>query len=263
MEVEDWASSSGGSSDLEVYLQDTNDEEHCYATGDIPKLQFRKDISKARWNNELTMAEVVELKGRLWTTTGMVRRSKIYCSIEETLYLAEIGALHLLDDADDTPLPLKNIYKMVADGNNGCCWESFEVYRHLKSLGYIVGRHGVPWTIKSVKNQSTFLEGTPEIKGIIEEECEDERSISEYFGSLVVSEVRPIFVVYPPNNKFRKSSPGNPSFLLCLMSGHPPSKSVIEELERRWDGIPIRFCHVEHGRVSFFSFNRVELPVLP
>ncbi|KAK1565657.1 hypothetical protein Q3G72_032025 [Acer saccharum] len=25
----------------------------------------------------------------------------------------------------------------------------------------------------------------------------------------------------------------------------------------------MKFCHVEHGRVSFFFFNKVELPVLP
>lgn len=37
MDVEDWASLS----DSEVHVEETNDEEHCYTSGDLPKLQFR------------------------------------------------------------------------------------------------------------------------------------------------------------------------------------------------------------------------------
>ena len=41
MEVEDWASSLGGTSDSEVSLEDLNDDEFCCSSGDLPKLQFR------------------------------------------------------------------------------------------------------------------------------------------------------------------------------------------------------------------------------
>ncbi|KAF3942531.1 hypothetical protein CMV_030821, partial [Castanea mollissima] len=45
--------------------------------------------------------------------------------------------------------------------------------------------------------------------------------------------------------------------------GDLPSIAGIEVLERQCGAIPLRFCHVEYGRVSFFSFDEVELPILP
>ncbi|KAK9988921.1 hypothetical protein SO802_029160 [Lithocarpus litseifolius] len=101
MEVVDWENSSGGLSDTEEYLQDTkyeDDEELHFTSGFISKLQFRKEKSRAHWINEMGMTEVVENKGKLWRTMGVVCSGKIYYSIEETLFLMEIGALLLLDD---------------------------------------------------------------------------------------------------------------------------------------------------------------------
>ncbi|CAI9779500.1 unnamed protein product [Fraxinus pennsylvanica] len=156
----DWGSDSEG------YLDDLVDDELCYSSGDIPKLQFRKDVSKARWIEDLGMAEVLERKGKMWNTTGIVRDGKLYCSIEETLFLAEIGALHILH-GEDTYLSLKDLYERVAKGTDGhgCSWESLEVYRHLKALGYIVGRHGIPWTSRSTKTNSIAENGASELDG--------------------------------------------------------------------------------------------------
>nr|GLL36617.1 uncharacterized protein LOC109181459 isoform X2 [Ipomoea trifida]GMD39815.1 tRNA-splicing endonuclease subunit Sen54-like isoform X1 [Ipomoea batatas]GME18379.1 tRNA-splicing endonuclease subunit Sen54-like isoform X1 [Ipomoea batatas] len=257
----DWASFSDGTTDNEDGMEDINEDENfcSYASGDIPKLQFRKDISKAKWIDKMGMAEILERKGRLWTTTGMIRYGKLYCSIEETLYLAEIGALHLLDN-DDAAISLKDIYNKVAEAKNGCSWEAFEAYRHLKCLGYIVRRHGIPWTVKRSK-MSTIAD--QDIAEVDSTESEDGHLISEMFSSMSIDELKPVFDVYPPNAKFRKSSPGDPCFVLCFTRGSPPSKQGIEDVERRCNGSPVKLCNVEHGRVSFFTFNRVELPTLP
>ncbi|KAF8396825.1 hypothetical protein HHK36_018458 [Tetracentron sinense] len=259
MEGEVWDSFSDGTIDSEVDLQDTNDDEHPYISGSIPKLQFRKDISKARWDTELGMAEVIEKKGGMWTSTGIVRRSKLYCSIEETLFLAERGALLLLDSSDTT-LALKDIYERVGERQSGCSWESFEAYRHLKTLGYIVGRHGVPWTMKNDKNCcNSISQATPGSS----RELEKNISVINLLKELQINEFNTAFNVYLPNSKFRKSSPGDPSFVLCLTRGPPPSRTEIDDIEGKCNGIPLKLCHVEHGRVSFFSFSRTELPMLP
>ncbi|KAI7754881.1 hypothetical protein M8C21_023712 [Ambrosia artemisiifolia] len=200
MEIEDWAAPSGGSSDTEVTSLDSDNEDHCNAYGDISKLQFS---SKARWKEDLGMAEIVSNKGRMWTTTGIVRAGKLYSFLEETLFLAEIGALQLLDD-EEKCIPLEDIYKKVGKGVGGSSWESFEI-----------------------------------------------------------NGAKPVFDVYPPNSKFRKSSPCKPMFILCINTGNPPTRKQIEDLEEQCEGVPLKFCYVDHGRVSFFSFNKIELPVLP
>ncbi|KAI5682835.1 hypothetical protein M9H77_04063 [Catharanthus roseus] len=215
MEDADCPNFSEATSDSDCELQDLDEDEDFFASADIPKLQLRKVISKARWIDNLGMAEVLERKGKLWTTTGIVRNGKIYCLVEETLYLAEIGALHLLD-GDDQPLSLKDIYSNVLHNKNGCCWEAFEVYKHLKSLGYIIGRHGKPWTMKSAKANSTSLQAVSNFDEQVDGELEVNNSLTELFSGIQIKQVRPLYNVYLPDGKFKKSSPDHPSFVLCL-----------------------------------------------
>ncbi|QCD97394.1 tRNA-splicing endonuclease [Vigna unguiculata] len=260
MEDKTWGCSSSEDSDDEVYLQNASDEEELgFSSVSIPKLQFRNVKSKSCWNEEMGMGEVIEKNGKMWITTGIVRSGKIYSSIEETLYLMELGALQLLENSGRS-ISLAEMYEKVAGGKSGCCWELFEVYRHLKSLGYIIGRHGVLWSLKSIKSshRPAALEITEERKELV-----DMGSVQRLLSELRVNDLRPDFDVYLPNSRFRKSSPGDPIFSLYLSRGHPPSRTEIEALEKQCDGIPLKICLVTEGRVSFFSFDKVDLPVLP
>lgn len=80
MDAKDLASFSeySESSDSDGYVEDLNDDENFYTSGGIPKLQSKKDASKARWIHDLKMAEVVVMQGQTWRTTGIVRNGKIY-----------------------------------------------------------------------------------------------------------------------------------------------------------------------------------------
>ncbi|KAK9748292.1 hypothetical protein RND81_02G048100 [Saponaria officinalis] len=256
-----WSSSGDEQSDSEFCFEESIDEDLLSEAGSTSKLQPRKTVIKACWNEELGMSEVLQHKGGLLISIGIVRNTKIYLSIEETLYLAEIGSLMLVDDKDTTVL-LKEIYEKVANGKGGCTWEYFEVYRYLKSLGYIVGRHDIPWSLKSVRNCSNPVEGTVVEKTIVRAVL-DETSIAGLLKGLQISEKKLFFDVYLPNSKFRKTSPGDPVFTVSLARHYPPSISEIGVLERQCNGIPLKIVHVDHGRVSFFSFEQVELPTLP
>ncbi|KAE8712093.1 hypothetical protein F3Y22_tig00110264pilonHSYRG00285 [Hibiscus syriacus] len=132
-------------------------------------------------------------------------------------FLVEIGALHVLD-RNGMYLSLEELYEKLLDGKSGCNWELFEAYRHLKSLGYVVGRHGIPWSVKGLKIKSgtCSLESSQESNEMLEMEQKNKNSIIELFNNMQITEVTLAFHVYLPNSKFRKSSPGDQSFILCM-----------------------------------------------
>nr|XP_011467381.1 PREDICTED: uncharacterized protein LOC101296219 isoform X1 [Fragaria vesca subsp. vesca] len=244
-------------------INDDEEEQAHYASGSASKLQPRAVVSRARWNDEMGMAQVVVQKGTFSKSTGIVRSGKLYYSIHEVLFLVEIGALVLLDETD-TVLSLEDVYVKMSSGKYRCCWDEFRAYRQLKSLGYIVGRHGIPWSVKKAKSDCEIIasQGCPEIDEVGKLESEEIGSVVGLFKELQINEARPVFNVYHPNSKFRKSCPGDPSFVLCFTRGYPPSRAELDALEEQCGSIPLKFCNVEQGRVSFFSLVKVELPVL-
>ncbi|KAK1668221.1 hypothetical protein QYE76_056380 [Lolium multiflorum] len=43
----------------------------------------------------------------------------------------------------------------------------------------------------------------------------------------------------------------------------PPSRDELETVENKFEGIPLKFCQVDNGRISFLTFDNVTLPSLP
>ncbi|KAI3858217.1 hypothetical protein MKW92_024067 [Papaver armeniacum] len=245
MEFTDWGVFSDGTQDSEIELQDSDEDEHL----------FMKAKSKACWDSGMRMAKVIEMKGRCWGTTGIVRNSKTY-----------LGSL-LLVDCDGMVLCLSDMYGMLTEWKNGCSWDSFQAYKHLKSLGYIVSRHGVQWTVKNDKHCSapTCVKDLKEISGMSVTELEKGFSITDGLRNMhIIGEAQPAFDVFLPNSKFRKSSPGEPDFVVYITrEDNPPSKAEIEDLEAMGKGVDLMFCHVEHGRVSLFSYKKYRASHMP
>ncbi|EOA37018.1 hypothetical protein CARUB_v10010061mg [Capsella rubella] len=257
MEEKDWEASS--SSENEAGFPNDDDDDEFHSGGSEPRLQFRVGSSKARWIAELGMAEVEVKRGKLWTTTGIIRSGKTYCFIEEALYLSEIGELQILGSEDDVVITLKDLYENIAEEKSGCCWENYEVYRYLKSLGYILGRHGVSWTSKN----AAISTPSGQEESVCSGECPQEKdTITQLLVDMQIFDAKAVYDVYLPNSRFKKSSPNEPSFVACFSGDSPPSKEDIKVLRNRI-AAPLMFCHIAQGRASFFSFSSIDLPVLP
>ncbi|KAF7073375.1 hypothetical protein CFC21_078370 [Triticum aestivum] len=227
-------------------------------------LWSRNVASRARWVEEAGAAEVLDSKGKLWLTTGVTRGGKLYYNVEEIGFLAERGALIFLDDEGGT-IGMEEIYGKIAGGKYGCSWDAFQAYKHLKLLGYIIGRYAVPWTMKNNPTCETTdsLERMPDTDQSFNRADGVHNGITKLLKEMHIDGLHPSFEVYLPNSKFRKSSPGAPCFLLSMLRDKPPSRDELETIESKCDGIPLKFCQVDNGRVSFLSFDKVRLPSLP
>ncbi|XBI82409.1 hypothetical protein VPH35_091099 [Triticum aestivum] len=217
--------------------EDDGEEQHLNpflldAAPSSSRVQFRNVASRARWVEEAGAAEVLDNKGKLWLTTGIARAAS-----STTMFLAKRGALVLLDDKDET-VGMEDIYGKIATGSYGCSWDAFQAYRHLKLLGYIVGRYDIPWTMKQfrsgdVTNSPVSMDGTSQSFGKANGACND---ITKLLEGMRIEGMYPSFKVHLPNSKFKKSSQESLVFL-----DKPPSRDELETVENKFDGISLKF----------------------
>ncbi|KAK8970282.1 hypothetical protein KSP40_PGU017270 [Platanthera guangdongensis] len=240
------------------------------------KLQFRNDISTALWDEKKGMGEIVEKKGSV-SSSGLYGDSpspaqnpvdvgqnpEVFFTVSKISFhqASSFGrAKFVVDNAYPPPKAASSKKKnMMEEELKGLCERQGG---HLKTLGYIIGRHGIPWTMKKNNRfDSNSSQTTSNPNQTLDPD--EEYGISILLEGMLIDDLKLTFDVYLPNSRFRKSSPGDSSFLLCVLRGNPPLKREVESLERNSGGIPIKFCYVNHGLVSFFCFDKVTLPVLP
>lgn len=316
-------------------------------------MNFKKDVSVASWESEKGLAEVTVKKGKLWCSMGIIRSSKLYCNIEESMYLAGLGSLVMLND--ERIMSNDEICSLLLFPGHGCSWAAYQTFAYLKRLGYIVGRYDVLWTTSRKQEKFPSLQSDVEtdlsskaeelilpsntLKSVVKSSSREVQfplsdtmdevncdmiltrtgaessmnpSLEEKYGndsaslpcdigrsnypredseagledlqslsvlnlnkdedtSLSVLNLKkdedtcdqPMFDVFLPNGRFKKSVPGPPTFRLCMSSNHPPKPSDIRTMEHNCGGVPFKYVVVECGHISIFSFDTVSLPDLP
>ncbi|XP_066056753.1 tRNA-splicing endonuclease subunit Sen54 isoform X2 [Chamaea fasciata] len=95
------------------------------------------NLVKAEWKPEQGIVELKSPAGKFWHTMGFSERGKQCLLPEEALYLLECGSVQLF--YRDVPLSIQEAYETLL------CQEAmslshYQVFSHLKQLGYIVLR---------------------------------------------------------------------------------------------------------------------------
>lgn len=135
-------------------VESASEDEDSFTLGGSPsssRLPHRREMSEARWDAEMGVAEVMVRKGKAWHSTGFSRGGRLLAHVEEAVYMVEQGSLVLREG--EKVMPLVDAYSLLASQAYGCSWDAFQTYSYLKNLGYIVGRYNVPWSFSTKKKQ--------------------------------------------------------------------------------------------------------------
>nr|XP_046272033.1 tRNA-splicing endonuclease subunit Sen54 isoform X2 [Scatophagus argus] len=96
------------------------------------------NLVKAKW---IPTEQIVELRspaGKFWQTMGFSANGKQYLLPEEALYLMECGSLQVFHR--DLPLSIQDAYENFLSSST-VSLQQYQVFGHLKRLGYVVHRY--------------------------------------------------------------------------------------------------------------------------
>ncbi|XP_044309513.1 tRNA-splicing endonuclease subunit Sen54 isoform X1 [Varanus komodoensis] len=95
-------------------------------------------LVKAEWKPQEGLVELKSpAQGKFWQTMGFAENGKQYLLPEEALYLLECGSVHLF--YKDLPMSIQEAYENLVSQKLVSLLK-YQVYSHLKRLGYIVLR---------------------------------------------------------------------------------------------------------------------------
>ncbi|NXJ04853.1 SEN54 endonuclease, partial [Odontophorus gujanensis] len=112
------------------------------------------NLVKAVWNPEQGIVELESPAGKFWHTMGFSEHGKQCLLPEEALYLMECGSLQLF--YKDVPMSIQKAYEILLS-QEAMNLLHYQVFSHLKQLGYIVLRFN-PSTVLSPYERQLNLE---------------------------------------------------------------------------------------------------------
>ncbi|XP_031454472.1 tRNA-splicing endonuclease subunit Sen54 isoform X2 [Phasianus colchicus] len=118
------------------------------------RVERPENLVKAVWKPEQGIVELESPAGKFWHTMGFSERGKQCLLPEEALYLLECGSLQLF--YKDVPMSVQEAYEILLS-QEAMNLLHYQVFSHLKQLGYIVLRFN-PSTVLSPCERQLNLE---------------------------------------------------------------------------------------------------------
>ncbi|XP_061866896.1 tRNA-splicing endonuclease subunit Sen54 isoform X1 [Colius striatus] len=118
------------------------------------RVERLKNLVKAEWKPGQGIVELQTPAGKFWHTMGFTERGKQCLQPEEALYLLECGSVQLF--YRDLPLSIQEAYEILL-AQETMSLPHYQVFSHLKQLGYIVLRFD-PSTVLSPYERQLNLE---------------------------------------------------------------------------------------------------------
>ncbi|MGH0129237.1 UNVERIFIED_CONTAM: hypothetical protein FKN15_024697 [Acipenser sinensis] len=188
------------------------------------RVERQGSLVKAEWKPKDNVVVLKSPAGKFWQTMGYSEQGKQFLQSEEALYLMECGNVEVF--YRELPLSVQEGYELMLS-NRTISLQQYQVFSHLKRLGYIVNRF-------------------------------DARLVEDSGG------MRISFDVYQADTvaEFKKSNPGKPYSRMCVCSfdGPVPDLRTLKRLAFQSGDVPVTYAVVDNGDISFYSFKGFQLP---
>ncbi|KAL8565506.1 hypothetical protein ACOMHN_049482 [Nucella lapillus] len=117
---------------LETYL-----EEHLSVLAE-PRVEKSGNLVKGTWDSEMKLVNI-EKTAKFWMKMGFTDSDRNWLHPEEALFLMEVNCLDLIHYG--VSLSLQEAYSLLLHPSSNVSEEEYQVFAHLRRLGYIVLRH--------------------------------------------------------------------------------------------------------------------------
>uniref|UniRef100_A0A803Y016 tRNA splicing endonuclease subunit 54 n=1 Tax=Meleagris gallopavo TaxID=9103 RepID=A0A803Y016_MELGA len=222
------------------------------------RVERPENLVKAVWKPEQGIVELESPAGKFWHTMGFSERGKQCLLPEEALYLLECGSLQLF--YKDVPMSVQEAYEILLS-QEAMSLLHYQVFSHLKQLGYIVLRFN-PSTVLSSCERQLNLESRCKSSG--KHHHKRRRSSSPGLQEDLES-IKIDFNVYQADAvaKFKKTNPGKPYVRMCVQSfdEQVPSLRALKQVTYQSGDVPVVFALADHGEIAFYSLKEFKLPV--
>ncbi|XP_076442668.1 uncharacterized protein LOC143281321 [Babylonia areolata] len=103
-----------------------------------PRVEKSGNLVKGSWDSEMKLVNI-EKTAKFWMKMGFANNDRNWLHPEEALFLMEVNCLEVMHNG--VSLSLQEAYSLLLHPSCNISEEEYQVFAHLRRLGYIVLRH--------------------------------------------------------------------------------------------------------------------------